>query len=171
MPATFITKEEITGAVAGAREIGGIAQQFQAGGMGDADFLSKLERLLTQVNGIMSQANSLRGNPITRQIAPALASPSPDLGQPFAGAPSGAPQFNAPAPQPATNQPVISLNEQNAKLFFEEIINELGQLDEAAQKKTIADTISLFKTPIIGDQLKGKGVNKLKEWLPRLVRM
>ena len=101
--ATFISKEEI---IAGVREIpaaNGAALPatnsplgiFNGGGgqVGTANPIDQLERILGQVNGILTQVNSIRNNPTTRAI----------IGNTQASAQAGAPAiFIESAPRPVT---------------------------------------------------------------------
>jgi hypothetical protein len=191
MPATFISKEEI---IAGVREIpaagGAVAPAtnsplgiFGQGGSGNigTNPIDQVERILSQINGILTQVNSIRNNPTTRaligsaQASAQTGTPSQfveSAARPISSVPMAAQTVTAaPAPLPA-RAPQISVNEEGVKEFLAAIMAELDKMPDDLKGMKISTAIVGFNlVKEQREQLERNATARIAEWLPKIVKV
>jgi len=185
--ATFISKEEIMAGVRQIPPVNGATPPasnsplgiFNAGGYsgGGGNTIDQLERILSQINGILTQVNSIRNNPTTRAI----------IGGANATAQTGAPAtFIESAPRPIatatpqatqTAQPTpakekrLEINEEGIKEFIAAVMGELDKMPDEVKNLKISSAVMGYN--MIGEQraaLENNAIGKFREWLPKLVK-
>lgn len=184
--ALFLNKEDILGTP--PVQIGGVSQATSPGmNLGSGDILDKGTRLLEQINGILTQANNLRNNPMVQGFKPTPGVPGPHGGTLQANSPDVVAKFGVdapPPPLPATIQPIAktpgtidilkpaapALNEDAVKSLIAEVIGELEK-NENVKGVTMAQAVAAYKLmPGQKEQLEQAAIKKIGEWLPRLIK-
>lgn len=186
--ATFISKEELLAGT--TREIpaaiGATPQNspsFFTPSSSGTGGLDQMERILSHINGIVTQVNNIRQNPTTQallksrqgvaQAAPQFAAPGtkqpvlPGVPAPEDGtAPA---QAQTTAPQPAGKQPEI--NEDGVREFIDAVMEELDKSPEDIKGLTIKTALMGYKmVPGQKEKFQENAILKFREWLPKLIK-
>ena len=191
----FIDKKEL---LATPVEVPGL--QMPLSGAGQGDMMGGLERVLTQVNGILSngvrlteQIQAIRSNSAKINAAiPGDINPNPQITSIEAAplqtqprpqpapieVPSAPPLPQQPAPQAAPYAPqpgdlliCPALNEPEAKLCTAELMRMIATAEEGKKNLTL-NQISMAYSMIPGqkEEIERLVISQLKAWLPRLVK-
>ena len=141
--------------------------------------MDKVERILGQVNNIMTQANNLRNNPLIKQAAPAgITAQQTTAGLPSASTTQGAEPPNyavASAQAEAAAQKPLKLNENAARGLLADLISEVETAQEPMKtiilNMSVQEFISAYRLQAgRKKQLEDKTITLLSKWLPELVK-
>lgn len=182
--ATFISKEELLAgttreipAAIGATPQNSPSFFAPSGGTGGLD---QIERILSHLNGIVTQVNNIRQNPTTQallksrggQTPPQFAEPGtkqPNLpGVPAPEDGTAPRQAQTTAPQPAQK---AEINEDGVREFIDAVMEELDKSPEEIKGLTINSALLGYKMmPGQKQKFQENAILKFKEWMPRLIK-
>jgi hypothetical protein len=184
--ALFLSKEDILGPAQQVAAAAGQARPMGAPGMAPADALGGLNnalgsgnnalgqvvQALGSIDSILKTAQQIRGSALTAQAdASAQAGTIQGAAREIADSPITAPPQLPPPPQqkPQVQPMNITPNEAGIAAFLDATFSELENMSDADKKKTIADILVMWKTPVVKDMMRGKLAEAIRKALPGLV--
>lgn len=167
--ATFLSKEEILSGMKEVPVLGAppVENSFGGSNLG-GNTLDKVERILTQVNGILNQASVLRNNSLIKNAGQKTETPVLQETPPMGNNPMAYPPITATPPPQVPKK--IELNEEEAKKMLSSLMQKLASANKETKNMTLGRVFEIYNNPVTRGIVENMVNEELKTSLPSLIK-